>query len=128
MRWVAAAAAVVAAVSVLLVGRWERGRHADTEAHGMRAVLAALGPLDGPTLSRFRYLPQFQCLTYDRGGDVLALEVCADAQGRVVEAIDRRRSPPRIWSLRDDVSRSSVRIDRAQFDRLLLRLDLPARY
>jgi len=127
-RWALAAAAVVAALAVLLVGRWERGRHADAEARGMRSVLAEIGPLDGPKLSRFRYLPQFQCLLYERGGDVVAFEVCADPEGRVVEAIDRRRYPPRIWSLREDATRASVRVDRAQFDRLLLRLGLPPRY
>ena len=127
-RWTAAAAVVVAAVALLLVGNWERSRHGDAEVRGMERVLAVIGPLDDPTLSRFRYLPQFQCLLYRRGGDPLALELCADSRGRVVEAIDRRRYPPKIWSLREDEGRSKVHVDRAEFDRLLLRLGLPKRY
>jgi hypothetical protein len=127
-RRAAAAATAAVAVLLVLVGLWERSRHADAEAEGMRSVLAEIGPLDGPTLSRFRYLPQFQCLLYERGGDPLALELCADVRGRVIEAIDRRRTPPDIWSLREDPARSSLHVDRAQFDRLLLRLDLPERY
>jgi hypothetical protein len=127
--WAAAALAVAAvAGGLLLAGSWERDRHADAEVRGMERVLAEIGPLDGPSLSRFRYLPQFQCLLYRRGTDVLALEVCADSQGRVVEAIDRRRYPPKIWSLREDPGRESLRLDRAEFDRLLLRLGLPERY
>jgi len=128
-RWAAAAAAAVAvAVALVVVGNWERSRHADGEVDGMLRVLETIGPLDGPTLSRFRYLPQFQCLLYRRGSDVYALEVCADADGRVVEAIDRRRTPPRIRSLREDVEQSDVFVDRPEVDRLLLRLGLPARY
>jgi hypothetical protein len=127
-RWIAAVAAVLVAVALLLAGRWERGRHADSEVKGMKRVLAEVGPLDGPALSRFRYLPQFQCLLYARGDDPFALEVCADARGRVIEAIDRRRTPPHIWSLREDPARSTLQLDRAEFDRLLLRLGLPARY
>ena len=94
----------------------------------MERVLAEVGPLDDPSLSRFRYLPEFQCLLYRRGGDPLALELCADSDGRVVEAIDRQQYPPKIWSLREDEERSTVYVDRAQFDRLLVRLGLPQRY
>ena len=36
----------------------------------MERVLAEIGPLDDATLARFRYLPEFQCLLYRRGGDV----------------------------------------------------------
>ncbi len=124
--WAVAIGAIVA-VALLLAGRWERSHHAAEETRGMRSVLREIGPLGGSSLSRFRYLPQFQCLLYARGDDVVALELCVDADGRVVEAIDRRRFPPHIWSLREDPTRSSLRVDRALVDRLLLRLGLPAR-
>ena len=122
-----AVALVASAVVLLLVGRWERSHHDEEEVRGMRSVLREIGPLTGPSIARFRYLRQFQCLTYERGGDVVALELCVDADGRVVEAIDRRTAPPHVWSLREDPTRSSLRVDRALFDRLLLRLGLPAR-
>ena len=127
-RWTAAVAVVAVAAALLLVGNSERTRHANAEVRGMERVLGEIGPLDGPSLSRFRYLPEFQCLLYRRDGDQLALELCADSDGRVVEAIDRRRYPPKIWSLREDEERSTVLVDRAQFDRLLVRLGLPQRY
>jgi hypothetical protein len=119
----------VAALAVLVgIGRWERGHRADTQNAGMRRVLDAIGDLDGPGLSAYRYLQYFQCLDYRRNGNPFALEVCADAQARVIEAIDRRSGSPKIWSLRDDAKRSTVRIDRAAFDRLLHREGVPWSY
>lgn len=120
-------AALLVLVGLVLVGRWERERRADEEVQGMRQVLAAVGPLDGPTLSAFRYFPQFQCLVYRRERNRFALELCVDAEGRVVEAIDRRSGEPKIWSLRDDPTRSSLRVDRPEVDRLLVRMGIPRR-
>jgi hypothetical protein len=124
------ALAIVLAAGVVLallvgVGRFERGHRADEENRGMRTVLAAVGPLDSPSLAAFRYLQNFQCVLYRRGGNPFALELCVDAQGRLVEAIDRRSGDPEIWSLRDDPSRASTRLDRAEVDRLLNRMGVP---
>lgn len=122
-----AAAAVAVALVLVFVGRWERSHRADVQNAGMRRVLAEIGPLDNATLHNFRYLSGFQCLLYTRGKDPFALEVCADAQGRVIETIDRRRNPPKIWSLRDDPTHATVRIDRTEFDKLLVELGVPPR-
>jgi hypothetical protein len=123
-----AASALVVALALVLVGRWEAGRRADEENAGMRRVLAAVGELDSPTLSAFRMLGDFQCLLYGRDGNLVALELCVTPGGRVVEAIDRRGSgDPEIASLRDDPSRSTVRVDRAEVDRLLVRMGVPPR-
>jgi hypothetical protein len=123
--WVLAALAVAALL--VAVGRWERGHRADEQVSGMRGVLAAVGPLDSPGLSAFRYLTNFQCVLYERGGNRVALELCFDADGRLIEAIDRRSGDPEIWSLRDDPSRSTIRVDRAVVDRLLVRMGVPQR-
>jgi hypothetical protein len=122
-----ALAVVAAAVVLVFVGRWERSHRAHVQSAGMGRVVGEIGPLDNRTLHNFRYLSGFQCLLYTRGKDPFALEICADAQGRVVEAIDRRQNPPKIWSLRDDPTRSSVRIDRREFDKLLVELGVPPR-
>jgi hypothetical protein len=67
-----------------------------------------------------------QCLLYRRGADPFSLELCIDQHGRAIEAIDRRTAPePRIWSLRDDPSRSSVHVDRAEVNRLLREMGVP---
>jgi hypothetical protein len=118
-------AVLVALVALVAVGRWERDRRADEETAGMRRVVLAVGPLDRPDLAGFRYFMHFQCLAYRRPQHPLALELCVDPDGRVVEAIDRRSGEPKIWSLRDDPTASDVRVDRAEVDRLLLRMGVP---
>jgi hypothetical protein len=114
---------VVAAVALVAIGRWERGREAHREENGFRIVERLIGPLDSRSLSGFRVLPGFDCLTYRRGTDVFALELCVDRAGRVVEAIDRRRYDRRIWSLTADPNASDVRVDRAEIDRLLRKME-----
>lgn len=121
-------AALVLAGALVALGRWERAHRADDQNAGMRSVLADVGPLASPSLSAFRYLATFQCLLYRRAGDRVGLEVCFDARGRLIEAIDRTGpGRPKIWSLRDDRERSTIRVDRAEVDRLLLRMGVPQR-
>jgi hypothetical protein len=122
-------AGLVVVVAALLVGigRWERDRRADEEVRGMERVLVAIGPLDNATLASFRFLTDFQCLGYRRGENPVALEACFDADGRVVEAFDRREGEAEIWSLREDPTSSTLRRDRAEVDRLLLRMGVPER-
>jgi hypothetical protein len=128
IRAVSIVLAAVAVLAVLVgVGRWERGHRGDEQSAGMQRVLDEVGTLDSPTLSGYRYLQYFQCLLYKRGSNPFALEVCADANGRVIEAIDRRSGSPKIWSLRDDPSRSTVRVDRIEVDRLLRKMGVPQR-
>jgi hypothetical protein len=122
---IVAAAAVALTAVLVAVGRWEGNRHADEEQRGMRRVLAAIGPLDNPTLSMYRYHVGFgfDCLLYKRGSNRFALEVCFDGAGRVIETIDRRGAgDPKISTLREDPGESDLRIDRALANRLLKRL------
>lgn len=121
------AVVLVTAALLVAIGNWERNRHADEEMRGMERVLVAIGPLDNPTLASFRFLTDFQCLGYRRGKNPVALEVCFDAEGRVVEAFDRRRGEAMIWSLREDPKSSTLRRDRAEVDRLLVRMGVPER-
>ena len=117
-------AALLALGGLVLVGRSEGRRHAREENRGIAQIRALVGPLDAPALDRYRLLPFFSCLLYRRGGNPFALELCVDAEGRVVEAIDRRnRRTPRIYSLREDPSAATVRVDRAEVDRLLRHLE-----
>jgi hypothetical protein len=125
---VGAAAAALALLALVPVGIWERGHRADTQVAGMRRVLEAVGPLDNSSLTAFRYFNTFQCLVYRRAGLRLALELCFDGDGRLIEAIDRRSGESRIWSLRDDPTRSTIRVDRVEVDRLLERMGVPKGY
>jgi hypothetical protein len=117
-----AAAAIVVLGVLVLIGRHERTKHADAENRKLAQIRRLVGPLDSPSLNAFRLLPQFSCLLYKRDGNRFALELCVDRKGRVVEAIDRRGRTPRIASLREDPSRATVRVDRAEVDRLLRKL------
>jgi hypothetical protein len=121
-----AALGLVAVLAVLvLIGRWERERHADEENRGIAAVRAAVGPLDSPTLAAYRRLSGFDCLLYRRGANPFALELCSDRQGRVIEAIDRRSGDPEISSLRHEAARATVRVDPDEVLRLLRRMGAP---
>jgi hypothetical protein len=124
-RWASAVALATLAVLAALValGRWERARQIETQSAGMRKVLRAIGPLDNATLAGFRVLPAFDCLTYGRHGNPLALEICVDGTGRVVEAIDRRQLHRRFWTLQFEPAVSPVRVDPAEVDRLLRKME-----
>ncbi len=118
-------AAVVVAVAIaslallVVVGRWEGRRHAHKENVKILRIREAVGRLDRPRPTGFRILNPFTCLTYGRGANKYALELCIDGAGRVVEAIDRRSGTPRIASLREDPGAATVRVDRGEVDRLL---------
>ena len=119
---VAALVLATAVAALVIVGRWEDRREVRHEVRGMAQVAAVVGPLDNPSLSGYRAFPAGDCLSYRRGSNALALELCVDPAGRVVEAIDRRRPDRRIFSLRFDHSASTLRVDRALVDRLLERM------
>ena len=121
------AVALLVVAALVLLARWEGARHAEAEVRGMSETLALIGPLDSPALSGYRVLPDFDCLVYRRGDNPYALELCVDADGRVVETIDRRQFDRRIRSLREDTTASTLRVDRAVVDRLLRRMGAPSR-
>lgn len=127
MSWSLRLALLVAVVLAALVGigRWEGSRAAAAQVRGMERVRALIGPLDSPSLSGYRVQPGFDCLVYRRGSNPYALELCVDPQGRVVETIDRRRFHRVISDLHYDPSASTLRVDRAEVDRLLRKMGAP---
>jgi len=118
-----ALAAVALVAALVVIGRWERSRQIHSQAAGMRTILRLIGPLDNPTLAGFRVLPAFDCLTYERSGNGLALEICVDSAGRVVQAIDRRGLRRRFWTLQFEPSASPVRVSRAEVVRLVRKME-----
>ena len=124
-RTAAALAVVVAAIALVVIGRWERSRHVADELRGLRAVRAAVGTLDSPSLDSYRVsLVPFDCLLYRRGSNRYALELCIDEQGRLVEAFDRRHGF-HVWSLREEPKASTIHVDRPEVQRLLRKLGVP---
>lgn len=123
-RWLIGVALAIVVLGLLVpVGRWERARAAREETAGMRRTLALVGRLDSRSLSGYRVLPGFDCLTYRRGTDPFALELCVDSSGRLVETIDRRTATRHVSSLRADPANSAIRVDRAEVDRLLSKME-----
>jgi hypothetical protein len=112
--------AVVAALALLVaVGRWEEHRAANKEMAGMRTVLAAIGgDIRSPRLSGYRYGPP-DCLAYHDKTMLLALQLCFDAEGRLVQSVDRRPEQPRYSSLEYEPSLSTIRFPPAEIDKLM---------
>ena len=124
MRWLAAAVLGIVLLGLLVpLGRWERARAAREEMAGMRRTLALVGSRDSPSLSGYRVLPGFDCLTYRRGTNPFALELCFDRSGRLIETIDRRTATRRISSLREDPTRSTIHVDPAEISKLLHKME-----
>ena len=112
---------VVVLALLVAAGRWERSRWIDSQVRGMKRVQAAIGPLDSGSLDGYRVLPAFDCLVYRRGRNPYALELCTDASGRVVQAIDRRRARV-YYTLQAEPSASPYRVDEATVKRLLAKM------
>jgi len=114
--------ALAALGGFVALGRWERSRNAENQMRGMERVRALVGPLDSPSLSGYRVEPGFDCLTYRRGANEFALELCFDPAGRLIEAIDRRTTSRHISSLRSDPTASTIRVDPSEVERLLRKM------
>jgi hypothetical protein len=117
------AAAVAVLVAIAFVGRSEKRSWADSQLRGMERVLRLVGALDQRSLIGYRILPGFDCLVYQRGPDRLALELCVDRAGRLVVAVDRRGGARRYYDLHSDPGAASIRLDRAEVDRLLRKME-----
>ena len=113
--------AVVAAAAVALAafGRSEKHSWVRSVVRGQERIVRLVGPLDQRSLVGFRVLPQFECLVYRRGAELLALELCVDGHGKLVEAIDRRGGARRYYDLESDPGAAAIQLDRAEIDRLL---------
>jgi hypothetical protein len=118
----AGAVAVGVIVCLALVGRWEKDRWVDSQLRGIALVQRLIGPLDQNALTGFRVLPQFDCLVYRRGVDRLALELCIDGKGRVVEAVDRRGGARRYYDLHSDPGDASIHVSLGEVHRLLRKM------
>ena len=115
--------ALAVLVALAVVGRLEKRSWVDSQLRGMKRVVQLVGPLDQPSLIGYRVLPGFDCLVYRRGADRLALELCVDHAGRLVEAVDRRGGARRYYDLHSDPGAASIRVDRTEVDRLLRKME-----
>lgn len=116
----------LAVVGVLLglavIGRWERSRWVREQVRGQERIVRLVGPLDQHSLIGFRALPQFDCLVYGRGVEMLALELCVDKHGKLIEAISRRGGERHYYDLESDPGAATIRLDRREIDHLLKKM------
>ncbi len=110
---------VVAALAVLValpfLGRWEEHRNASVQNERMAAVfrVATASGLVSKRLYAYRLGWTSDCLVYSDPRDASAtnaLELCFDANGRLVETIDRRSGTPKFASLQEQPSLATLRV------------------
>jgi YD repeat-containing protein len=124
---VAAAASLLAATGIVLVGRLEARHDHRAERAGLLRVAVAAPRMGDRSLSGYRIPlvgPDMDCLLYARNGNPYALQLCYDPQGRLVEAVDRRGRKQVFWSVVPDPQDSPTRLSRPKLDSLLHRLEL----
>jgi len=112
--------AALALLAILVaVGRWEQRHAARKENAGMRMVLDAVGgsPVSS-ALTGYRFGPP-DCLAYHDSKTLLALQLCFDSQGRLIEAVDRRPDQPVYYSVEYKPSLATIRFPRTEIDQLL---------
>lgn len=116
---IASVTAVVCAVALVLLGRWEQRRTVERQAAGMRTVLAAVGGRpDVSSISGYRYGPP-NCLSYYADRLLFALQLCFSPDGHLVTAVDRRGPAPVYYSLEYRPSLSPFVFPRKQIELLL---------
>lgn len=128
MRRVAAWAvgAVVVAALVVVVGRWERSRERAHNLHGIELVRRLVGdrvshPFD------YRVSPGLTCLIYPTAASPIALELCVDPYGRIVEAVDRRGAYPAFYSVTSEPAVATLRLDPTAANRWVLAIETQQR-
>jgi hypothetical protein len=117
----------------LVLGRWEEQRNVEEARSGLAAAYFAVGGrIDAPTLSGYRpaYDPNIaptpglpmDCLFYELDGEPYAIQLCFDARGRLVEAVDRRGGEARYRTLQAMPEEARISVDRSVLDGLLASL------
>lgn len=121
---IAAAAVLVTAIVVVLVGRYERAAERRRNLDGIALVRSLVGSRIGHP-DNYRVSTDLYCLLYAARQRVFALELCSDGQGRLVEAVDRRGTLPKFYSVTSEPRVAKERIDLRLFSRLIAKLSAP---
>jgi hypothetical protein len=126
-RWlVAAACVIVAAVLVVIVGRAELASERRKEIDGIALVRSLVGGKIAKPVN-FRVSPDLYCLIYESGGRPIALELCADRYGRIVEAVDRRGSLPVFYNITFEPQVATEHIDMHFVAQAIARLEVTSK-
>jgi hypothetical protein len=114
-----AAGVLVVALALVVVGRRERMSERKSNLDGIAAVRYLVGSrIDHPV--SYRVPAGLWCLIYGATGrPFAALELCVDREGRLVEAVDRRGSVPRFYSVTSEPGVADERLPLSTVNRLL---------
>jgi hypothetical protein len=115
---VAAAGVLVVALALVAVGRRERTSERNWNLDGIRAVRLLVGARINHPLS-YRVPTGLWCFIYGSSGRPFGLELCVDRYGRLVEAVDRRGSVPRFYSVVSEPGAARQRLPPSTVNRLL---------
>jgi hypothetical protein len=115
---VVAAVVLVVAVVLAVVGRHERASERNWNLDGIAAVRYLVGANLNHPLS-YRVPAGLYCLIYGTPGRPFALELCVDGSGRILEAVDRRGSVPRFYSVTAEPAVANQRLPLSTVNRLL---------
>jgi hypothetical protein len=114
------AIALVVGGGLVVIGRQERSNEQAYMLDGIADVRAAVGPrLARPGPNNYRLEPGLSCLLYAANGRSYALELCDDAAGRIVQAVDRRGKFASFYSVAVDPQVARIRVDPALFPSLI---------
>lgn len=115
---------VVAAVVIVVVGRREHAAEQRYDLEGIAFVRSLVGARVAKPVN-YRVESGLYCLLYAVRGRVFALELCSDAQGRLVEAVDRRGTLPIFYSVTSEPSVATERMDLRLVSRAIAKLSAP---
>lgn len=122
-RWsLGAAGVLVVALAFVVVGRHERASERKWNLNGIAVIRYLVGTSVNHPVS-YRASPGLRCLIYKRNGRPFALELCVDPIGRIVEAVDRRGSVPRFYSVTSEPGVADDRLPSNTVDRLIARFN-----
>jgi hypothetical protein len=115
---------VVLALLLVVIGRHERSHEQAATSAGIARVRAAIGPsLSKPGPDDYVLEPGRSCLLYGVGDRTYALELCFDPSGRIVEAVDRRGTTSKFYSLVEEPGAARLHANPKLIDSLLKTLE-----
>ena len=113
------AVGLVVVAALVPLGRWEAARSQRVRNDGIARVRADIGSeLVNRQLSGYRIARPVDCLLYRWRSILYRWELCYASDGRLIEAIDRRSEPARVWSLREQPAAARMRVPASQLYRI----------
>jgi hypothetical protein len=116
---------VIAAACLVAVGRWETHHFEHSETRRIEALWQAQ---EGRRPTSYRLAAPIDCLGYPHGRDPFAVELCFDAMGRLVEAVDRSGQSSKLWSVTFVPSAAPVTVPPSRLLQLFHRMGALRKY